>query len=245
MSKPKILIFDLETSPVLGYTWGYYDQNVLHIVQDWYILSFAYKWHGEGGVSFVRKAQAIGNDRALVKQLWNLMDEADVVMAHNGDQFDNKKAWARFLHYDLGPPSSYQSIDTLKAVRRHFKLTSNKLDEVARALGIGRKAGHHGLRTWLGCMENDAASWKEMERYNRQDVVLLEKVYDRIMPYIRTVVVNYQTYGKLGICPKCGSDRIVKNGWKHTAAGKRQEYRCNGCGGRTRALLKDDGELRQ
>ncbi len=244
MSKPKILVYDIESSPILGYTWGYYDQNLLSIVEDWYMLSFAWKWHGEPKISFERKAVGKGNDRELVKKLWGLMDEADVVLAHNGDQFDNKKTWARFLHYDLGPPSSYQSIDTLKAARRHFKLTSNKLDEIGRALGLGHKATHSGLATWFGCMNNDEKSWKVMEKYNRQDVALLEEVYNRIRPYIRTTV-NFQNWSGAGTCPKCGSGNVRAHGFRYTAAAKKQEYKCYDCGSRTVALMADDGRLRQ
>ncbi len=45
--KTKILVFDIETSPSLGYVWGKYKQYVIEFEQEWNMLCFAYKWLGE------------------------------------------------------------------------------------------------------------------------------------------------------------------------------------------------------
>lgn len=245
--EPKVLIYDLENSPESGWYWGRrYDTNIIRKIDDWYILSYAYKWYGEPNskIKFVRKAARKGDDKSLMKSLWKLYDEADAVLAHNGDAFDQKKAWTRMSYHDLGPTSSYVEIDTLKLLRTKFKHTSNKLDDIAEYYGIGRKLPTGGFDTWLGCMANDEKAWKLMEKYNKRDVVLLDGVYDRIKPYVRTKL-NQQHWAGLGVCPQCGSDDMVRWGFRYTAAAKKQEYRCNTCGARSAALLADDGRLRQ
>src|SRR5210317_96459 len=138
-SNPRILVWDIENAPIEAYVWDHYDTNVLHTIEDSYLLCAAYRWYGEDEpTQWVRKALPKGNDKALVKEIWHLLDEADYVVAHNGDRFDQKKANARFLKWGLEPPSPYVQIDTLKEAKRHFKLASNKLDEIARFLGVGR-----------------------------------------------------------------------------------------------------------
>jgi len=247
MSEPKILIYDIENSPETGYYWPPgYDVNIIQKIDDWYMLSFAYKWYGEPNskIKYVQKSSRRGDDKALCKELWQLYDEADAVMAHNGDQFDQKKSWTRMSYHDLGPCSSYLEIDTLKLLRQKFKHSSNKLDIVAQYYGIGKKLPTGGFDTWLGCMAGDVKSWKVMEKYNKHDVVLLDGLYERIKPYVKTRV-NFQNWTGLGTCPKCGSDQVRPNGFRYTAAAKKQAYKCGVCGSRTVALMADDGRLRQ
>ena len=45
--KHKILLIDLENTPILSYNWGLWEQNAIEVKEDWYILCFAYKWLGE------------------------------------------------------------------------------------------------------------------------------------------------------------------------------------------------------
>ena len=159
-SNPKVLVWDIENAPIEAYVWDHWDTNVLHTIEDSYLLCVAFNWLGTGTeTQWFRKAQGKANDKALVKHIWELLDQADYVIAHNGDAFDQKKANTRFLKHGYGPPSPYVQIDTLKELRRHFKLASNKLDEAARVLNIGRKTAHAGIKLWLGCMANDEAAW--------------------------------------------------------------------------------------
>lgn len=243
--RPKILLYDIETAPVLGYSWGVYQTDVFHIVEDWYMLSFAYKWWGDDEIRFERKSKQKGNDRVLVTKLWELFDEADIVVAHNGDRFDQKKTWARFLKWGLKPPSSYQSIDTLKVARKHFNLTSNKLDEVAKFLGVGTKLPHQGKHTWLGCIAEDEDAWAVMEEYNKQDVKLLSDVFDKLAPYAQQVP-NMQQWAGAYRCTSvtCGSDRMVRRGYRRTHAAVYQQWCCKDCGHWSYELLRNEGVMR-
>jgi DNA-directed RNA polymerase subunit RPC12/RpoP len=175
-----------------------------------------------------------------VKALWDVMSMADIDIAHNGDEFDIKKANARFLVHGLPPLSPYKTIDTKKVAKKYFRFDSNKLDELGHYLGLGRKLPHTGFNLWKGCMAGDKKSWKLMTEYNKQDVILLEKVYLKLLPWIQNYPI---VHPENGTCRNCGSkhitkskSRAVKNGWK-------QQYQCQSCGAyKTGEMIKNDKE---
>jgi uncharacterized protein YprB with RNaseH-like and TPR domain len=230
--KPKILFFDLETRPNLGYIWAKYEQNVLAYEREWELLSFAWKWQGDRAVQ-VDSAEGEASDKRLVTKLRGLFAEADVLVAHNGDEFDIKKAKARMIFYRLSPPKVLTSVDTRKVARRYFNFNSNSLNDLGTFLGLGKKVKHTGFDLWLGCMRGDAASWKLMRRYNRQDVVLLEKVYNTFRPWIE----NHPSIARLlnpgskalGVCPTCNSARVERRGFKAAQMQVRQQWVCKDC----------------
>lgn len=232
----KIVFLDIETAPSLGYVWGKWKQNVIDFEKNWYILSFAYKWLGEnevhtfGLIDYPSYKIDKEDDRSLVADLWKILDEADIVIAHNGDDFDLPKTNTRFITHGMKPPSPYRTVDTLKIARRVFKFDSNKLDELGRYLGVGRKLPHTGFHLWHGCMTGVPESWKLMKEYNGQDVILLEQVYFLMRPW----AVNHPQVNQEGAtknCPKCGSNRVHSRGWSYTALRKKQRYQCQECQG--------------
>jgi hypothetical protein len=145
------------------------------------------------------------NDELLVRELWKLFDEADILIAHNGDRFDIRKTNARFAFYNLPPPSPYKTIDTLKIARRHFNFTSNKLDSLGDHLGYGRKLVHTGFNLWKGCMTGDPKSWKHMIDYNKRDVVLLEQIYLHLRPWIK----NHPNISSDSECLNCEESELL------------------------------------
>lgn len=228
----KILYLDLETAPNLGYIWEKYEQNVLAYESEWYLLSFAYKWAHEKGAPKVYALPDFPaayklnpqNDRALLLKLWALLDEADLVVAHNGDRFDIRKANARFIFHHLPPPSPYKTVDTLKLARKYFKFNSNKLDDLAKHLGIGSKVKHEGFELWLRILRGDATAWPLMRKYNANDVVLLEKVHHRFRGW-HSSHPNVNPEGTDRKCPSCGSP-TQRRGWTRLASFKAQRYVC-------------------
>lgn len=246
VSKPRVLIYDIETSPNLGWIWGKWEQNVIKFEQEWHMLCFAYKWLGEKATHVVALPDFEGykkdptNDRDLVKVLWDLFEEADVVIAHNGNQFDQRKSNARFLAHGFDPPVPYVAIDTLKVARRYFNFNSNKLGDLGEVLRVGAKAETGGFDTWLGCMNGNRNSWAKMKKYNKQDVVLLEKVYLRLRPWIDNHPGMNILTGRLDACPKCSHGVLQKRGFKFTKTLTYQRYQCQGCGGwsQSRASIK-------
>lgn len=242
----KILLYDLETAPNIGYTWAKWDQNVIEFVHEWYILCFSYKWLGEKKTYVKALPDYTGykkdksNDKLLCADLWKLMDEADITIAHNGNSFDNKKAFARFIQHDMLPPSPFRSIDTLKLARRHFKFNCNKLDSLGQIFGVGRKVKHPGFSLWKGCMEGDEKSWNTMRRYAKGDVTLLEDVFEKLRPWA-DVGPNMALYedDPLGKCPRCGSSELVRRGYTYATTRTYRQFNCKNCGHWPRSVMSE------
>lgn len=233
-NKTKILLFDIETMANLSWVWGKYEQNVIAYEKEWYMLSFAYKWLGESKVTvkslpdYKGYSRAKNDDRALVKDLWELFDQADIIIAHNGNSFDIKKSNAKFIEYGLTPPSPYKVIDTKTVAKKYFKFNSNKLDDLGNILGLGRKIDTGGFELWLGCASGDKKSWDLMCKYNKQDVILLEKVYLRLRNWIN----NHPRTSDSPIsevCPNCGGTHLQKRGFLLNKTTKLQRWQCQDC----------------
>lgn len=234
---PRIAFVDIETAPNLSWVWGRWEQNVIDVHTPWYMLSFAVKWLGHKAVKFhglpdyslFRKDRE--DDKALVGEFWRVLDEADVVIAHNGDAFDLRKGNTRFIEHGMRPPTPYKTIDTLKIARKYFKFDSNKLDDLGKCLGVGRKIPHTGKHLWFGCMAGDSAAWAKMRRYNIQDILLLERVYEKLKPWM----VNHPDMrlyaGEDGACPKCRSTHVQRRGEWFSRSCRYQRFQCMDCGG--------------
>lgn len=236
-TKSRVLVYDIETSPNLAYVWGKYDQNVISFKEEWFMLSFGYKWLGETKTHVValddfdlyRTDQH--NDFGVVQALWKLFDEADIVIAHNGDKFDQRKANARFMYWNFKPPQPYKSIDTLKIAHKYFAFNSAKLGDLGEYLDLGGKADTGGFSTWLGCMKGDSAAWAQMKKYNKQDVVLLEKVYLKLRPWADNHPAMNLLEDRPDACPKCGGTDLQSKGVTRTKTQTYRRYRCYSCSG--------------
>jgi RNase_H superfamily len=248
--EPKILLFDIETSLTRVYVFDLYPKhggtNVVEIDEPWYMLSFSWKWLGQKHTcvaalpDFPGYAKNRSCDKALVTELYRLISEADIIVAHNGDRFDLRKSNARFIEHGFAPPAPYKTVDTLKIARKHFKFDSNRLDDLGHFLGVGRKLANTGKALWLGCMSGDPKSWDKMRRYNKQDVRLLEAVYLKLRAWT-TTHPNLDHYTRANACPVCQSKDLVRHSFAYISTGKRQRMTCKGCGHRfaTGKLIKD------
>lgn len=232
MNKPKILLFDIETSPNIGYSWGKWEQNIIAFKKEWELLSVAYKYLGEKEVHCITRNQFKDKtDKTLTRELKNLLDDAQIVIAHNGDEFDIKKANAKFVEHGLGPSTPFQKIDTKKIAKRYFKFNSNSLDDLGNLLGVGRKEKTGGFDLWLGCMAGKKDDWKKMAEYNKQDVLLLEKVYLRLLPWAESHPNMNLLNNKESGCPKCGGTRLKSKGLRYTKTAVYRSHICLSCGG--------------
>jgi hypothetical protein len=187
----KTLLLDVETSPNLGYVWGRWEQNIIgDLVKESQMISFAWKWLGDTKVEcrslpmYKTYKTDPENNKMLVQELRDVYDEADVVVGHNLFAFDDKVSNTNFIVNGILPPKPHRVIDTLKIAKKYFRFSSNKLGDLGKRLGLGEKASTGGFKLWLGCMHGVPASWRQMETYNKQDVVLLEKVYRKFLPWI-------------------------------------------------------------
>lgn len=233
-TKPKILLYDIETSPLKGYAWGRYEQNLLKVIQERRMLSFSYKWLGVPGVR-CHIARDL-NDRHLVKRLCALIEKADLIIAHNGDKFDRRQVATRAIYHGLPPVPNTTSVDTLKVARKYFGFSGNGLSDLAEFLGLGRKYPNPGFDMWNGCMEKDPVEWARLERYNKRDVVLLERIYKAFLPWTEnhpnlSRILFPKDRGELAKCNRCGSRYFMRRGYATSAKGIQRRLQCQSCGG--------------
>lgn len=247
--KAKVLLFDIETAPSLGWFWQMYDTNIIEVKEHGYMLSFSAKWLGESKVYTYSLADFSGhkawstNDKKLVQKLSEMIAEADIVVAHNGDRFDIPTTNTRLIVNGFKPLTPTRTVDTLKVARSKFNFLSNRLDDLGNFLGVGRKLPHTGKNLWFKCMANDASAWKTMRRYNEQDVRLLEAVYLKLRPWM-TNHPNLNIYNQTDCsCRACGSSRIQRRGYDYTNVSVRQKFVCLDCGAWSRGKSKTIKEL--
>ena len=240
----KILLLDIETAPNKVFAWGLFKQDIRldQIEEPGYTLCWAAKWAGEKEVMFSSLHR--DGELKMVSEIYKLIEEADVVIHYNGTKFDIPVLNQEFLKNGLKPPAPVMEIDLLRTVRNRFRLPSNKLDYVARYLKLQGKVKHKGMALWRECMEGDDKAWETMELYNKHDVLLLERVYEQLLPWIH----NHPNHGLFTdeeemVCPNCGSSHLQKRGFHYTKTLAYQRYRCMDCGSwhkaRTNALTKE------
>lgn len=224
----KLLFLDIETAPNLAAVWGMWNQNVSldQLMKPGYTLCWAAKWHNKPQVMF---SSVLDGHKKMVRGIHDLMNEADAICHYNGLKFDIPTLNKEFLLLGMSPPAPSTQIDLLLTARKRFRLASNKLDFVAKQLGLGEKLKHKGFDLWLQCMAKKPPAWKTMEAYNKQDVVLLEKVYERLLPWI-TSHPNVTLVDGRGECPSCGSRHVQRRGVATTRARKYARYHCVDCG---------------
>ncbi len=251
----KVLLFDIETSLIkyggFGLRTEYIDYRT--IIKDWYIISAAWKWLGEKKIYTASLCaddadlEAIwSSDYSVVKALAEVVEEADVLVYHNGDKFDLKKLRTRMIKHDMQPFNrKIVSIDTLKQARKYFGFTSNRLDYIGQFLGVGRKS-QHGSNLWINILKREDLynTVKKIEKYNKGDIVLLENVYKKMSPYIDQPVRDKEILARC-TNPYCGSYKVSKQGTKLTAGGiRKQQFKCSDCGRWHTNELKRDIKLK-
>lgn len=234
MAKPRIAFYDLENAPSLGWYYDRYKEgNIVADEADWFMLSFAWQWMDEKKIHCKALCDYPGyqknktDDSHLIKDLHKLFDEADILIAHNGDRFDRRKSNSRFLGCGLPPPSPYRTVDTLKVARRQFMQTSNKLGELGDFLGLGSKIPTTGWSLWRRCIDGDPKAWAQMKQYNRRDVGLLRQVYEKLLPWVPPAM---QPFSDKEACPACNSKNIQNRGVNVSRARRTQRLHCQQCG---------------
>jgi hypothetical protein len=245
---PKVLFYDLETSLQLVAVFQLKNQDWIQpdsLITERYIISGAWKWQGEERVHSVSVldfpksfAKDHTNDKYVVETLHGILSQADVIVAHNGDQFDLKYLETRILYHGLSPLPPITSIDTYKVAKSRFLFNANRLDYLGNFLKVGRKKETtSGL--WMRVLKGDKAAIKEMVTYNEQDVLLLERVFLKLRPYIANHI-NRELLGGSG-CPRCGSLKIQSRGVHRAISRVYRKFQCQGCGGWFRSVFNEKG----
>ena len=225
----KLLFLDIETSPNTAHVWGLFNQNIglSQLRESSRVLCWAAKWQGGDEIIFDSEHQS--RHKTMIKRIYKLLEQADAVCHYNGTKFDIPTLQKEFLKYGYPPPSPFAQIDLLRTSRNQFKFPSNKLDYVAGQLGLGKKTAHEGHELWLKCMEGDDDAWDRMETYNKNDVVLLEGLYDKFLPWIKKHP-NRSAHAMDIRCPNCGGTHLQSRGFAIGLSGKYRRFQCTDCG---------------
>lgn len=243
---PKILYYDIETSlqAVTVFDLKYNDFIPPDsIISERHLICASWKWDGEDKVHSVsllddpkRYAKDPHDDRHVVEVLHKVLSEADAVVGHNSESFDTKYVETRILYHGLAPLPPITSIDTYKVAKSRFKFNSNKLDYLGGYLKVGRKKPTtSGL--WMRVFKGDKKAIKEMIDYNKQDVLLLERVFKKLRPFISNHI-NRELFGKTG-CPRCGSTKVQSRGFHRAISRIYRRFQCQACSGWFRSVVND------
>ena len=248
MNKPKVLLIDIETAPIIAYVWQIWkvDVGLNQIKSDWHLLSFAAKWLGDSPNKIIymdqRNVKNIEDDKKLLKAVWDLLNSADILLTHNGQSFDIKKLNSRFILHGFQPPANTKHIDTLRLARKQFGFTSNKLEYLSHKLCTKYKKLEHkkfpGFSLWKECLAGNKEAWNEMEKYNKHDILSLEELYNKLAPWDNSI--NFNVYhDDIEIVCNCGGKHFQHRGYAFTKIGKYQRYQCQDCGKWTRGRCNE------
>ena len=238
----KTLILDIEVEPAEAWVWQLYDVTVglNQIKKTSSVMSWSGKWAGSDEIYF---SSTFDHGReGMIHAIWEMLDEADEIVTFNGDRFDLRHLNAEFMLEGLGPPSPYKKIDLLKVVRKNAKFMSNRLQFLSEAFGIGSKVDTGGFELWVDCMKGNKKAWKLLREYNEEDVLLTERMYDKLLPWITTGVNRSSVEGS-HVCPVCGGKHLQRRGYSRTTTQLYQRWQCRcGAWSRSRVSEKQEGK---
>ncbi len=240
---PKVLILDIETAPMKGFFWRLYKPILNHknIDEPGFIISWAAKWLFSADMMsdiVTPKEARKQDDKRIMKPVWQLMDDADVVIGHNLRRFDVKWLNTEFILNGLKPPMPYQTIDTLVESKKHFNFPSNQLTYLGKMLARREKLDTD-FDLWKRCKAGEKEALDYMLKYNKEDVLLEEDVYVELRPWIKSHPnMSLYTEGDGSTCGHCTSpDLLWEDKYYTTMASRFAAYRCKNCGAPNRCRL--------
>ena len=239
-NEPVIVCIDVETSPLVAFSWGpMWKTNLIEIIKHTRIIGFSLRYlKGEHITKALPDYKGYKpnelDDKRMMKEIWHFLNGADIVLAHNGRAFDTKLINARLLYHGFPPPSPYKLIDTRLEFKKYIRLPSYSLNNICDYFGIGRKLEHEGFPLWKKCMVGDEKAWRKMKRYNTKDVILTEKLYLLLRPFMKTHP-SVSVFTGTGIeCPKCNSKNLQSRGMTRNKTTAYRRIFCKDCGGWSR-----------
>lgn len=230
----RILTLDIETRPSTAFVWDAKTEwvNPSMLIEHGSIICWAAKWLGVKKVEFASDHH--DGHVEQTRKMWDLLNEADIVVTYNGDRFDLKHIRREFILAGLMPPAPFKSVDLIKTARAKFAWHSNSLNHISGRLAIGEKVKHAGFDLWRGCMDGDPKSWATMKRYNIGDVRLTEELYLTLLPWITShPQVKVAATGEI-LCNRCGSADLERIGETVAVVHSYALYRCMKCSGMCR-----------
>jgi predicted PolB exonuclease-like 3'-5' exonuclease len=232
----KRLFWDIETSPNRLWSWRVGRKISLGpdvIDKERNIICICYKWQHQRKVHHLK--WDFWDDKKMVEDFVPVLEEADELVAHNGDRFDMRWYNGRHLIHHLPPIPTSKTVDTLKIARKHFYLNSYRLDYLAKKL-LGHGKIETGFGLWKAiCTNNDPVSMAKMIRYCKRDVVLVQELWELEQSYeapkTHSAVLTTGDVKLRWMCPHCASGNVKKSKNITTAKGMIQhQMKCRACG---------------
>jgi len=228
----KVLALDIETSLMEAYVFDIKDQYITpaDVKKDWHILAWGAKWVGNSKMIYEETRN--GNDKGILKILWKLLDQADIVLTQNGTSFDSKKINARFMLHGFPPPKPYRHFDTYRLTKKVAAFTSHSLAYLTSKLCVKHKKTSHskfaGKKLWIECSKGNKEAWKEMRKYNIEDVLSLEELYLKVRAWAPEVMPKvFAMTDAASQCGTCGYEGKMRKGRPRQA--KTYKYEQNSC----------------
>lgn len=237
--KPKILFWDVESTPLKAYVWRPGQQFVSYkqLVAGshmYTIICICYAWNDGKPVKKLVFDYKTQDCSKIIKEFDDLLREADVSIGKNSDRFDMKMlATQRMLTQEYGAPEFAVNTDDLeKQIRRYFALPSYGLDYLSSLLGIGGKDKME-FQDWIDIVEktkNGRTALKKMVTYCIKDVGDTRTLWNALSKHFRPKF-NYATYKGDHVCTNCGSKNIKRNGTRMAGKTRKQQWFCKDHGG--------------
>ena len=251
MSKSKVLILDIETSPLTAFVWELGEQvvSLKQVQEDWKILAWSAKWLDAPASSIeyhdLRK-NPTGSDLSILRPLWKLLDEADIVITQNGKKFDSRKINARFMLNGMKPTKPYAHIDTYLIVKKVASFTSNSLEYLTSKFCKKHKKTSHskygGWSLWIECLKGNIDAWNEMKKYNIEDVLSTEELYLAIRAWAPEAMPKvFPLTGEESKCGTCGYEGPMREGRpRFTKTATYRQDSCVKCGSwQSKRIIKE------
>jgi DNA polymerase elongation subunit (family B) len=225
MTDPVIGLWDTEWSPAVTYTWTsrpkYLPNEML--IEDARLLCYGAKYRGKPTKVVDER---IGRTEMLT-QLRDFLDSVDMLVSFNGQNFDTPKVNSEFMREGIKPPSPFKEVDLYRVIRKNSSYYSGKLDFVAERIVGQKKVATGGFQLWRDVLAGDEKAWRKFRAYQKQDVDLLEELFDELRPWIRMPHPVTNTAGL--VCRNCGSTHLQSRGVSRTLQGEYPRYQCVSC----------------
>lgn len=234
MTEPLILLWDSEYTPATSYTWGNRPKFLSNdfLIEPARMLCWGAKEYGK------KRVETMDERDGRIEMLTGIRDrlsEADMVVSYNGVSYDTKKLNAELMSEGIKPPAPYKEVDLFRVIRKNASFYSGKLDYVAERMIGQRKVDTGGFALWKGVMAGDPKAWSKMLRYQRQDVNLLEDLFNELRPWIK---MPMPVSTDPGSCHNCGGTDLIRRGKAYTQYGWYPRLSCNSCGKWLRGTMR-------
>lgn len=241
IKKPKVLFYDLESTPLLAYIWQPGEQYVGHsqLHKDrnmWDIICITYCYNDGKPAKHLDFDYDKQDSTEMIKEFDRLAAKADIVIGKNNKRFDDKMINAIRMFKDLPCDPSWMKYtgDLERQMRKYFRLPSQSLDYISHKLGLGGKIKMQ-ISDWIDIIEknpNGLKAFNKMIKYGKKDITDTRAIWNYLEahcePIFNMAALNDQGTAVLR-CRHCASPKLHKDGFKTTTSARYQIYKCNDC----------------